>query len=276
MIYPPGTHSLTAREYHSADGVSNSLLNRLWPTPAHFKAAPKPSTNPMEFGECLHSLLLDKEEKFHIQPDTYDSPDGNKKWNNNANLCRQWNHDHSDRPILTKEGAGMVRTMSSKIMSHPWCSRAMDGAVTEQAMFVMDPPTGLMLKCKADLVPAKGRCKEINPIVDVKTCVSAEKFQFRKVIQKRGYHRQAALYLYIARLLKLDVNAFVFIAIEKSDPYEVAVYDLDPESVEQGLKEIRRRLNIYKHCLDTGEWPGYNTEPELITLPDFGFDLELE
>ena len=49
----------------------------------------------------------------------------------------------------------------------------------------------------------------------------------------------------------------VFVAVEKTPPYGVGVYDLDPTDVERGRVENARAMKQLKWCLDNDKWPGY-------------------
>lgn len=271
----PGIYTLTAKEYHSSIGVSKSMLDRLHPTPLHFKSTPAKRADYFDFGECLHSLLLEKEDRFHLQPEYRDEAAG-LKWNNNATVCRKWNDDHADKPILTAAETGMVRAMASAVHTHPFCGPVLAGAKVEQSIFAEDPATKLLLRCRPDVLPVRGRIRGINPLVDVKTAKAADKRSFERSIHARRYHVQAAFYLYVCELAGMDFDSFIFIVVEKHPPYAVAVYDLDPESIRQGKREFIRDLNVYQRCIETNQWPGYNERPELISLPEYGYDPEMD
>lgn len=270
----PGIYQISAKDYHTAPGISNSLLGRLHPTPLHFKSEPRPKTDALEFGECLHSLLLDKTERWYIQPEFRDELK-TEKWNNNAKVCREWNDTHSDKPILTLAEDEMVKAMRDSVHAHPFAGPALSGAATEQSIFVIDPGTNLLLKCRIDAIPKEGRISGAKPLLDVKSCRRADKFSFEREIANRHYHRQAAFYLDIARMHGMDVDSFMFIAVEKTPPYAVAVWDLDLEAIQQGRREYRRLINIYDNCVRTGVWNGYGDSPKPIGLPEYAYDLEL-
>jgi exodeoxyribonuclease VIII len=268
----PGIYSMSAAEYHSSPGVSKSMLDRLHPTPLHFHSI-KETTDPMEFGQCVHSLLLDREESYYVYPGMYESDGIIKKWNNNANVCRTWVSEHSDKPILTRDEAVMVHAMADSIHSHPFAGPALRGARVEQSMFAIEPETEQLVRCRVDAIPVLGRISGMKPLLDVKTVVAADERSFNKVLFKRRLHVQGAAYIKIANLLGLDVDSFIFIVVEKSPPYAVAIYDLSPDDIRQGNREYMRDLRTYKQCIATGNWPGYQTTPRMTCLPDYAFDI---
>jgi hypothetical protein len=38
----------------------------------------------------------------------------------------------------------------------------------------------------------------------------------------------------------------------------------------------RRAVDLYMECKTTGRWPGYSDDIELISLPEWAEDLEME
>lgn len=271
-----GIHKISAEQYHSSPGVSNSLLRRMLPTPSHFKHSQPKRGNALDVGAALHSLLLDGEERFYTRPDTYESEDGPKKWNSNSNVCKAWLDEHRDKPVITSDEVDAIRQMRYSVSTHKFAGQALKDAATEQSIFATCPSTGLLLRARLDAIPAAGRISGIKPILDVKTCQRADKFSFSKTIHERGYEQQAAFYIDIANLVGLNVDSFILIAVEKEPPYAVAVYDLEPSAISQGRRDYTRLLNTYAHCLKHDHWPGYNEGPELIDIPDYAYDPELE
>ena len=65
----------------------------------------------------------------------------------------------------------------------------------------------------------------------------------------------------------LFIPDFTFIAVEKTYPYAVAIYQLDAQALERGRELYRRDLAIYKHCLEMDDWPGYPEEVQVLSLP---------
>lgn len=276
MISPGIYPDMSAEEYHASEGVSNSLLRRMKPTPAHFKYHEPKRSRYLDVGHALHSALLDGEEKFYTKPELYESDEGPKKWNANSNVCKAWLSERRDKPVITLEEANAVRGMRDSIMSHKFAGPALNGAATEQSIFANCPSTGLLLRARLDAIPVDGRINGLRPILDVKTCQRADKYSFSKVMHERGYAQQAAFYIDIANLVGLRVDSFLIIAVEKEPPYAVAVYDLDLDAISQGRRDYTRLLNQYAYCLKHDHWPSYNEGPELIDLPPYAYDPELE
>ena len=106
-------------------------------------------------------------------------------------------------------------------------------------------------------------------IVDLKSTEDASAAGFSRSCANYRYHVQAAYYLDIANaVMDRRFTAFVFIAVEKSPPYQVAVYHADYEMIMAGRMEYRRLVDLYHECRVFDHWPGLNDgRIEAISLP---------
>ena len=59
---------------------------------------------------------------------------------------------------------------------------------------------------------------------------------------------------------------FIFVALEKSAPYGIAVYEIDQESVENARLDYLDDLNRWITCRREGVYPGYDTEIQTLML----------
>src|SRR5690606_17176707 len=81
-----------------------------------------------------------------------------------------------------------------------------------------------------------------------------------------GYYLQAALYTKGANLLGVDIDHFIFVAVEENPP-AVAVYRITDEALMAGEHELYELMKVYKECRETGRWPGYPEEIQDISVP---------
>jgi hypothetical protein len=85
-----------------------------------------------------------------------------------------------------------------------------------------------------------------------------------------GYHQQGPFYCDVLSWLGLDHGLdprFVLIAQEKTPPYLVTVASPSAEAIEWGRVLNRKARDIYRTCMETGEWPGYPAVPVELNLP---------
>jgi exodeoxyribonuclease VIII len=109
-------------------------------------------------------------------------------------------------------------------------------------------------------------------IVDLKTCEDASPVGFARSVAKFRYHVQAAFYQQGLNEHNITgFEKFIFIAVEKSAPFNIGIYKLDYEAIEQGELEIARNLETYRICKETNRWGGYATEVQKLSLPKYAF-----
>lgn len=257
-------------DYLAAKGVSQSMLKLLAKSPSHLKYSvehPAPSTPDQIIGTITHVAVfeLDQLESCcHVKPGSYqDSKTGDwKKWNGNATPCKDWLLAHKDRPVISQDDYTTVLGIRDSVAVHPAAALALRNGKAEQSLFVEDPETGLLLKCRSDWMSG-------NACADLKTCLDASPAGFAKTIANYGYDIQGALTLDICKLLDLGKEHFIFIAAEKEPPYAVGVYQLDEESIEIGRQKYRRLLTHYLQCVTAKKWPAYSQNIEFLSLPDW-------
>ena len=72
----------------------------------------------------------------------------------------------------------------------------------------------------------------------------------------------------------LGCTKFVFVAVEKVYPFNIGVYELDSESIEEGLRLQKESLKRISKYVETNNWPSYNTKEEgikTISIPYWAF-----
>jgi hypothetical protein len=270
--------AMPAEAYHHASGVSNSMLKRMDPTPAHFKAAqaePFEVTPAMIMGTLTHAMVLEPDKplpKVALVPDAYiDAKGVEKPWTFASNTCKDWRkaQEAEGRLILTATQRQSVIGMVASIAAHPVASNIIATASMEVSLFACNPKfealfgaDNPLLKARLDIAP------EGNFLADVKTCEDAGE-DFSKTIFTFGYYMQAAFYIDLWNILHPHdpKTHFVFIAVEKSAPYAVRVVRLSQRCIEAGRGTYLQRLTRYVECTQSGQWPGYSTDIEEVDIP---------
>jgi hypothetical protein len=62
---------------------------------------------------------------------------------------------------------------------------------------------------------------------------------------------------------------FRFVVVESEAPHLVAVHELDIEWQQMGAAKVQRALEMYAECSASGNWPGYPTETQLLSPPNY-------
>jgi hypothetical protein len=255
-----GILSMDAEQYRAADGTANSDLKWISPpyTPAHFRAfkdglIERAETEAMTVGTITHRAILEPETMagaFVTRPEgmKFTTKEG-KAWKEAQTL-----------PIIDQRQADLIACMIQSVWKHKEAKQIILASKREQCLFAEDD--GLLLKGRLDCLPNSG-----NIIADLKTCELCDMQSVEKSIVNYGYHRQAAFYLRLCKLLGLDKTQFVFIFVEKTAPHCVSCWTLDDEALSVGRQEIDRDLTVLKHCVETNTWPGREGGINCIGLP---------
>lgn len=258
---PDGIHSLSFEAYKAADGVSKSMLDYLAHpyTPAHLRAyldEPQPEpTDAQRFGAIMHRSIF--------EPDTMKGAFAVKPigMNFTTKEGKAWRDGQSDKTILTHAEATKIERSVAAVWKHPIAKRLLAGSDFERSLFASDSG-GTLRKARLDVLPKSG-----NVLPDLKTCESAAAEDFEKQVLTYRYHVQAAYYLDICKLLGIPRTRFVFICVEKTSPFCVAVHELDTEVVEWGRRIYQRDLAVYRQCVKSNEWPGYPDDIGVVGVP---------
>ena len=123
----------------------------------------------------------------------------------------------------------------------------------EKPLFWNDQETGLLCKCRVDSFTS-------SAAVDIKTAADGSTRTFQRDAVKYGYHVQAAHYLAGIEAAIGYRPDWYFVVIEKAEPYAVHIFKASADFLEYGAYERARLLEVLKRCMDSGKWPGYQTE----------------
>jgi len=147
--------------------------------------------------------------------------------------------------------------MAASVRSHQAAAALLRDGKAEQSFWWDDTPTGLRCKCRPDWYTG-------NTIVDLKTTTDASPRGFAKSVAQWRYHVQQNHYL-----AGTFAERFVFIAVEKTYPYAVGVYELDAAAALHGEAERRNNLQTIADCRAISEWPGYGNTIQPLSLPNW-------
>lgn len=255
-VYP----DLSNEAYHSGPGLSKSGLDLLAKSPYLFRYRPKPEpSKALLIGSAFHASTL--------EPHTYANlfavaPEINARTNAGKAELETFRQANAGKSILTAEDAEKVAAMAQAARCHPVAAQLLAAGVAETSIYHRDEPTGELLKVRPDWIVD-------DLIVDLKSTEDASAIGFSKSCANYRYHVQAAYYLDIANaVMDRRFTAFIFIAVEKSPPYQVAVYHADYEMIMAGRMEYRRLVDLYHECRVSDRWPGLNDgRIEAISLP---------
>ncbi len=267
--------------HHRWEAVNASRLSDLTRSPAHClwrMVHPSTEQTPaMVFGTAVHCAVLEPEEfEKRYRHDPPCPPERKPSGWKNTNDYKSQAADLrlAGFELLTSDQLEGCKLIRESIYGEPSAARDLLEAMTatEVSYVADDPATGLRCKVRPDLL-----AESAGIVGDLKTTRAGAKSAFGRQIYSLGYHRSKAFYMDCMETLEpRKWEHHVFLVVENTPPYEVAVYDLDPAATEMGRREVRLLLDLYAECKRTGNWPGYDTTVQTVGVPHWAYYQEEE
>lgn len=218
---------------------------------------PRPDTAAMALGRAIHCAVLEPnvfETRYALRPDGLDG---------RTKAGKEWLAEVQARglEVLGVDDAFTVKMCRDAVHEHKVAHRLLEGCLYEQALtWVVD---GIACKGRLDAVCA-------DHIVDLKTTRSLA--DFGRDFARLSYHGQLAWYLDGAVAAGAVTpsavvrQAFV-VAVETSEPYDVAAFVLPVDVLELGRTLYRTLLDLWVSCRDADCWPGRYPALTPLELP---------
>ena len=260
--------------YHGAStlgpGISSSGLRTIESrSPAHYWAMsylnqdrrPQPPKSHFDFGKAAHTLLLGEpgfREQFAIRPDEF--PDYRTK------AAQEWRaaQQLAGKTVLTVEDLEAIRGIAKSMEAHALIQSGILNGAVEQSIFWKDDPTGVWLRARPDVIPTAD-----GVVADLKTTTDASPDEVRRTIDNNGYAMQGALIgAGMKAVMNMEMTDFVLVFVEKTAPYAVNVVPVDPEWIYWAARQIRRAIDTFARCIETGTWPAYEGE-RTVSMPEY-------
>lgn len=225
---------------------------------------PKPKAE-YTFGHAAHALVLGK----GAQIIEVDAPN----WKTKAAQEIRNQATNGVAPMLTHELA-IARQMANAVKAHPIAGPLFERGHAEVSLYHTDPVTGVRMRARADWITHTDIGHGERPIiVDYKTAVDANPKGWVRKAPDYGYDVQFSWYTttYHAVMRGSMFPAMFFVVQEKVRPFLVSVIELDAEAFSLGCDKMRRALEMYRDCMESGIWPGYAERIHSMSLPPWAF-----
>lgn len=270
-IDTPGVYRMPPDIYHRDPVIGGSLsstsLRKMLPPdgcPAkarHYLDHPgqRSPSESMEFGSAAHHLVLGETTKV-IRMDV-------TNWRSSTDRKERDQHRAEGRIVVKAADWQRVEEMAAAIQTDEWATRLLSAGEPEVVIVWRDEPTGLMVRAMFDRL-ALDHQGRVLPFPDYKTTTDASPEGAGKSTDRFGYHQQIELYAAGIRAVFPERDPIGFLVFQEVEPpYIVQVYPLDPVARRIGQARNRGALDIYAHCTETGQWPGYVPSPHDLSLP---------
>jgi hypothetical protein len=248
--------SISNEQYHADPAVSASHLKAIMQSPYHYWARyvdpdrkPIEPTAAMKLGSLAHCAILEPDDL--LQRYGVCGPRNTKAGKEQAERMAAEGIE-----AVTASDMALALGMSAAVRNHSTAASLLKQGKAEQSFWWDDLPTGMRCKCRPDWYYG-------STVVDIKTTTDASPQAFARSVATFAYHVQAAHYL--AGLH--GAERFVFVAVEKSYPHAVAVYELDADALALGRTTRDNALDVLAGCQVANVWPGYGDTVQTISLP---------
>lgn len=261
----PLIHGMSDEDYHAHHALSSSGARLLLP---EYKGSPKKFqwekthrrvSRAFDLGHAVHAKVLGVGLGVITYPDEHLTPSGNVS---TKAATVEWAAEQraAGLTIVSPAELDAVNAMSDAVLTHEFAGPLLE-KVTGREVSVFGEVDGVSVRARFDILGG-----DIG--ADLKTTDDATERGFTKSVAKWGYAFQEAWYRDVHVASEgADLSAFYFIAVEKTAPYEVGVFQLEPYWIELARKRVENARNIFRDCTETGVWPGYDPAPKTLLAP---------
>lgn len=251
-------------EYHKdITKISKSGLDLIHKSPLHYW---EKYLNPMHIEKTTPSLILGSAVHCAVfEPQEFGrryaiSPIIDKRTKDGKLVFEEFQKNTKGLTIITQDESYTCERVMEAINRHEEASLLLSKInKVEQVLEFKD------MKCKPD-----GICESLHLIIDLKTTEDASPVAFGRSALKYRYDVQAAFYSDIYEAVyKHRPEGFIFIAVEKTPPYAVAVYVIEDADIEIGRQKYKADLERWRECKLKNEWKGFSGL-NTLKLPNYG------
>jgi hypothetical protein len=216
----------------------------------------KKVSDAMKFGTMFHKACLEGPDflkRYKVIPEFVGmTKDGRPSTQSaEAKVKKQnWIFDQPPGTIFIEDTTELdqITGMLDSIAKHPIAKILLDGGRRELSGFFNW--NGLRCRVRIDIYQ-----DHLLMLTDLKTTRNALKKPFQKQIVNDLYYVQAAFYLMAAhRITGKPMNAFNFLAVEKTAPYRVSVHEVGQSFLSIAEQRLDMAAAKLKAAIETGQW----------------------
>lgn len=263
------------QDYCNEDALNRGWLEKMDTSALHFKEnTPKPLTAALDIGRLIHMCSL-QTELFHdlavvwsggrTKP-TKALPEGRPTWNKNSADYKDFKEtqEAAGKIVMDAEDIVLCNKVREAVHGHKVAGELLREGDRELSIYWDHPIYGVRCKSLIDHMGAT--------TCDLKSSRDIRPHKFNRSILEYGYDVQGAFYTDAVKALTGETRPYAIIAVEKSPPFDVVVYDLDDAILSLGRQKYTRWLERYLECMESGEWPGIEPDRIKAELPEYAYN----
>lgn len=254
-------------EYRNSPYLNYSGMKKLLISPAHYQSWLEEQSKPEEpesafrTGSATHMLSM--------QPEQFDSmfavaPLCDRRTNIGKQTWAEFLEASPGKTVLTADEFITAQHCADSVRRNTWFKKAIEDpkVLIEKDLYL-----------KNDNIfkyGIKGRPDVISPsnqfILDIKTHgKELTKYDIRKAIMSNKYHLQELVYTVLANNNDIQVNDFIFIFVEKREPYSAVSVGIDnPILTKEAMDMLTNAVDSFNRCMDSGKWEDLNNTSIIV------------
>lgn len=256
----------TENEYKQSNYLNYSGMKKMLISPAHYKSwlaeqmEPEEPERELRIGLATHALCL--------QPESFDSafaiaPVCDRRTTDGKRIWKEFLESSPGKLALTAEEYHIARSCADSVNRNSWFKRCIEDEkrIIEKPFFLKNEHFKHGIKGRPDLVSPKN-----HTIVDIKTHGgNLDKHDITKAIYRNKYYLQELVYSILVNQNGVPVNEFIFIFVEKKEPYSSVSVGIDnPFMTKAATEELTMAISLFEKCMETNEWPDLSESSILI------------
>lgn len=240
--------------------LTKSPRHYWWDSVMNPERAPERDKPHLVVGKAIHDALLlpdrwNNGEHYHTVPDGFTAAH-TVKWADYIPSYRKAVRE--GKSVITESDVAKVNRMAEVVAKDELASALLISGTPEMTVVWQDHLTGIWCRARPDVLP------DMRAIVpDVKSAIDGSPVAFERSADNFRYLHSAAFYLDgLNAVFGEEDRKFVFVVIEKDEPFTVTIYQADEGDIELARIENRKAINLFAECLARGTemeaWPDYS------------------
>jgi exodeoxyribonuclease VIII len=246
--------NLPEAEYHARPELSSTGARLLLESPARFhyrQTHPEPPKDSYSLGTAVHTKILGTGANVITYPDEHLTPSGAVS-TKAATVAWADEQRANGFVVIGTAQAAQVDGMSEAVLAHPEARHVLETVVGREVSIVTEID-GVAVRARFDIYDGTNAA-------DLKSARDASPKGFNTAVGRYGYHIQDRFYGEAhTAVTGTELNPFKFLVVENVAPFLVGVYDLDFMWEDLAKERTAKARELYRRCVETGEWPGFPT-----------------
>lgn len=253
-------HDVPDTVYHSQKwAVSSSFLKTMFTDNAHvahyWDTHTREDTAAFQFGRAFHTVMTGVGQQPVLKLD------GRTKEGKEQKALA----DAGEVLLVSEKDMEALDTMKANVEANSVAAGLLASSQPEVSMFWQDEATGVWCRIRPDLMDTEKHI--VTDLKSVGGMAGAGHNAFAKSTANLAYDVQAAFYRRGYREIYGETPAFLFVAVEKSEPYQVGIYELEAPAIDRAEAVVEDLLTEYALYSTFDEWPGIPADIQPLSLP---------